>query len=146
MKTSEERIVVEQSFNLPAAEVWSAITVHERMIKWFFAEIPDFKAEVGFSTRFDVECNGRTYPHLWKITEVTENKLIRYDWRYDGYEGVAEVVFELIEGDGATTVRLTHTMVEDSDNEIPEFTRKAGLDGWTYFIQQALKGYLAPSS
>lgn len=146
MKTTEEPIVIEQSFNLPAAEVWSAITVHERMIKWFFEDIPDFKAEVGFTTVFTVTCEDRVYPHRWKITEVIEHKLIRYDWRYDGYEGVADVVFELIEGDGTTTCRVTHTMLSDSDNNIPEFQRPAGVEGWTYFIRNALKNYLASSA
>ncbi|MGB0579556.1 MAG: SRPBCC family protein [Limisphaerales bacterium] len=145
MKTTEEPIVIEQAFDLPATEVWSAITVHERMIKWFFEDIPDFRAEVGFTTLFTVTCEDRAFPHRWKITEVIENQLIRYDWRYDGYEGVADVVFELIAGDG-TTLRLTHTMVTDSDNAIPEFQRPAGVEGWTYFIQNTLKAHLAPAS
>jgi hypothetical protein len=51
-------IVVQQSFNVPKAMLWDAITKRDQMIQWFFEDIPEFKAEVGFTTQFNV-C-GRT--------------------------------------------------------------------------------------
>lgn len=146
MKTSDEPIVIEQLINAPAETVWAAITEPDRMVRWFFDNIPDFKPEVGFATRFDIECKGRRFPHLWKITAVHPGKSITYDWRYEGYEGAAAVTFELVSADEATRVRLTNRVVEDFQEGIPEFTREAGVGGWSYFIQDRLKEYLEPGS
>ena len=69
-------------------------------------------------------------------------KKISYDWRYDGYSGSSIVVFELIEEGNWTKLRLTYTVVENFPDNIPEFTRESGIEGWNYFIKQSLKQYL----
>jgi hypothetical protein len=69
-------------------------------------------------------------------------KKIVYDWRYDGYEGRVNVVFELFENDNKTLLRLTNSVVEDFSDNVPEFKRKSGLEGWKFFIQNSLKQYL----
>jgi hypothetical protein len=51
MKKGEAPVVVEQGFDRSASAVWDAITKIGEMRKWYFENIPDFKAEVGFSTR-----------------------------------------------------------------------------------------------
>jgi hypothetical protein len=33
------------------------------MRQWYFPMLPDFKAEVGFSVEFNVECEGRNFLH-----------------------------------------------------------------------------------
>ncbi len=63
MKTSEPPVVVEQSFNKSADIVWNAITKVDEMVQWFFENIPDFKAEVGFEAKFEVNTGERNFPH-----------------------------------------------------------------------------------
>jgi hypothetical protein len=52
------------------------------------------------------------------------------------------VKFELFRQDFSTRLRLTHTVTEDFPDDIPEFTRESGLQGWTYFIKESLVEYL----
>ncbi|MCS1411666.1 MAG: hypothetical protein M2R45_04867 [Verrucomicrobia subdivision 3 bacterium] len=142
MKKDEEPIVVEQAFSVPAERVWAAITKIEEMRQWYFANIPAFKAEVGFETEFNVNSGGRDFPHLWKVTEVIPQEKITYDFKFGGYAGNAYVSFELFaQGEGAT-LRVTYRVVEDMAEGIPEFERESGVAGWTYFIKQRLKAYL----
>ncbi len=44
---------------------WQAITDPEQMRQWYFPMLPDFKAEVGFSVEFNVECEGGNFLHQW---------------------------------------------------------------------------------
>jgi len=64
MKKDEAPVVVEQDFNRSVSDVWDAITKIDEMRKWYFENIPDFKAEVGFGTRFVVESGDRSFLHL----------------------------------------------------------------------------------
>lgn len=135
-------IVIEQTCPVAAETAWQAITDHSRMIQWFFADIPDFKPEVGFETEFNVNCNGRDFLHLWRITAVDPGKSITYHWAYRDIAGAANVVFEVLGNDQSATVKLTNTVTEPFPADIPDFSREAGVAGWTYFIQGALKDYL----
>ena len=60
--THSEPILVSQILAAPRAEVWAAITDPQRMREWFFEEIPEFEARVGFETRFDVQPADVVYP------------------------------------------------------------------------------------
>ena len=142
MRKDEEAIVVEQTYSAPIDAVWDAITDIELMRLWYFDNIPEFKPEVGFETQFNVRCEGRNFLHLWKITEVIPLKRIAYNWKYDGYAGDSFVVFELIEEDNSTKLRLTHQTTESFPDDIPEFRRESCLAGWTYFIKERLKEYI----
>lgn len=142
MRTDEDPIVVEQTYNAPIKTVWNAITQADQMRQWYFGNIATFEAEVGFETRFDVECVDRVFPHVWKVTEAEAPVRLVYDWSYAGYEGNSFVVFELSEHDGMTTLRLTQTATEDFSDDRAEFSREAGLEGWKWFIQDSLKAYL----
>ena len=55
------------------------------------------------------------------------------------------VVFELIEEGNQTKLRLTYTVIENFPDNIPEFTRESGIEGWSYFIKKSLKNYLDES-
>lgn len=135
-------IIVEQEFNQPKETVWKAITEFDQMIQWFFENIPDFKPEIGFNTRFNVNAGERSFLHLWEILEVVPEKRIVYDWRYKDYEGRGVVTFELSEKGGQTTLKLTNEGLESFPDDIPEFTRESCLGGWNYFIKNRLKVYL----
>ena len=142
MRTDEDPIVVEQTYDAPIAAVWNAITKADQMRQWYFGNIPAFEAEVGFETRFDVECADRVFPHVWKVTEVEPQKRLAYNWSYDGFEGDSFVVFELSDEGDATTLKLTHTTTKDFPDDGAEFTREAGLEGWKWFVEDSLKMYV----
>ena len=145
MKKGDPPVVVEQILNAPVPVVWRAISEVDQMTQWYFENIPEFKAEVGFSTRFDVENEGRVFPHLWTVTEVVSQRKLVYDWRFDGYEGDSYVVFELSDQGDRTKVTVSAHVRESFQDGIPEFTRENCTGGWKYFIQQRLKEYLEQS-
>lgn len=142
MRVDEEQVVVEETFNTSAGKVWEAITNHSQMIQWYFENIPDFKPEVGFETQFDIENEGRVFPHLWKVTEAVSNQKITYTWRFEGYTGDSYVTFDLFEEGANTRLRVSVTVLEDFPDDIPEFRRESCLGGWEYFIKNRLKEYL----
>ena len=137
-----EPIIVEQSFDASKETVWNAITERGQMIRWFFDNIPEFKAESGFQTQFNVNTGQRDFNHLWKITEAVPGEKIVYDWRYEEYPGAGTVTFELFEEGSSSRLRVTAEGIESFPQDIPEFTRESGQSGWEYFIQGNLKRYL----
>ena len=143
MRSDDAPVVVEQTYNAPVQTVWNAITELDQMRQWYFDNIPSFKPEVGFTTRFDVKSEDRIFPHVWTVTEVEPMKLIKYDWRFEGYPGDSFVVFELSTQDDATTLKLTHEVRESFPDDIPEFERESCVAGWTYFIKERLRDFLA---
>lgn len=142
MKTNEEPIIVEQTINKTVDIIWNAITDINQMRQWYFDNIPSFKPEVGFETRFNVQSHSRNFLHIWKVTEVIPMKIIKYNWRYDGYFGDSLVTFELFKQNSSTLLRLTHIVNEDFPDDIPEFSRESGLQGWKYFIKECLVEFL----
>ena len=135
-------IVVEQQFNQPVYQVWAAITERDKMVSWFFDNIPDFKAEVGFETSFDVHSGNRVFRHLWKIIEVVIPSKIVYHWSYPDFVGEGIVTFNLVEIQNGSLLRLTNEGLHTFPDDIPEFTRESCLGGWKYFINGNLKNYL----
>lgn len=142
MLVSDQPILVEQSFNVSAQEVWEAITQQDQMIQWFFENIESFIPQVGFKTQFVVHSGERTFTHLWEIIEVEPIKKIVYDWRYKEYAGAGKVVFELILQNGGTKLSLTNLVIENFPQDVPEFKRESCIGGWDYFIKDRLKTYL----
>lgn len=135
-------VVVEQDFNSSKEELWKAITKIGQMRKWYFDNIPDFKAEVGFETEFNVQSGSRDFRHQWNVTEVVPKEKIVYDWKYAGYEGDLTVSFELFGHDGQVKLRLTAIGIESFPQDIPEFKRESCKAGWEYFIKESLTDYL----
>ncbi len=142
MRVDEQPIVVEQTFDCSVSELWNALTDINEMLEWYFDNIPDFRAVVGFHVEFDVDAAGRVFPHVWDVTEVIQEEKLVYGWRFGGYKGHSVTSFELSGDDQASSVRLTCTTLEDFDDDIEEFKRESGLAGWTYFLEQQLKTYL----
>lgn len=143
MQTTDEPIIVEQTFNTSIETVWNAITDIEQMHKWYFSNIPDFKPEVGFETQFSIENEGRTFLHKWKVTEAIPRKLIKYSWEFEEYTGKSTTAFELFKKDNSTLLRLTVDVLKDFPDDIPEFKRESCIAGWKYFLKNRLKDYLS---
>jgi len=142
MNVSSEPIIVEQSFNASRETVWRAITERDQMINWFFDNIPDFRADVGFETRFEVDSGQRHFSHLWKITDAVPEQRLVYEWRYEEYSGTGTVTFELFEDGDGSLLRVTNEGLESFPQDVPEFARESCEGGWKYFIQDNLKRYL----
>jgi len=134
-------IIVEQTFDAPIAVVWRAITDKDQMRQWFFEPMAEFEPEIGFVTRFKVHCEGKDYLHVWKVTAVVPQKLIAYQWRYDGYPGDSIVTWELREEGDTTNLKFMHAGHETIQGD-PIFSRENGIAGWTYFVQESLKAFL----
>ena len=139
-------IIKEQEFAHAVDVVWRAITDKDLMREWYFGELDDFQPVVGFETRFEVECEGVTYPHCWKVTEVIPMKKISYLWRYDGFAGESEVSWKLSEVPAGTKLTLTHSGGETFPQDNPVFSRESGVVGWTYFLEQSLPAFLESQS
>ncbi|GAA3791173.1 hypothetical protein GCM10022271_24500 [Corallibacter vietnamensis] len=142
MKTTDENIIVSQMFSVSKSELWSVITSHEHMIHWFFEDMPSFKAEIGFKTKFNVKAPSQDFMHLWEITQLIPENEIVYNWRYEGLKGNAFVTFQLESIKKETQLIVTVNTVEDFDTSIPEFKRESCQQGWEYFIQQRLVTYI----
>ena len=142
MKITDSPVIVEQLFEKPVNLVWKAITELDQMLLWYFDTIPDFKAEVGFTTQFNVKAPSRDFLHIWEVTEVIPQKKITYNWTFKDYDGSGDVTFELFEQNSQTLLRLTNIVIEDFDDAIPEFRRESCLAGWNYFIKDRLVSFI----
>jgi uncharacterized protein YndB with AHSA1/START domain len=142
MKHSNPPIVVAQEYAVPVERLWRAITDRDEMVRWFFDNIPSFEARVGFETAFDVTSGERVFPHRWRVTRVEAPTFIAYEWSYAGYPGLAVVEWEVeATGDGIR-LALTNRVVEDFQQDVPEFRRESCVGGWEYFLKGRLRGYL----
>ena len=142
MKKTDPPVVVSVELATDRPNVWDAITNRDRMVQWFFDNIPEFKPEVGFETQFVVQPAERAFTHLWKITEVIPLAKITYHWSYLEYPGEGEVIFELTETQGGTTLKLTNGILSDFPEDVPEFNWEACEGGWNYFLRDRLASYL----
>ncbi|QIE58062.1 SRPBCC domain-containing protein [Rasiella rasia] len=138
MKTTYPPIIVTQTFPVSAETVWKAITSIDEMKQWYFEVLSSFKPKVGFETRFTVSVEDRVYPHIWKVTEVIPKQKISYQWTFDGYKGKSVTHWELSEENNKTTLKLTSEVLEPYPENIPEFERESGVEGWNYFIKKTL--------
>lgn len=142
MTRTSNPIVIRETYRAPVEVVWRAITDKEHMRKWFFDSISEFEPRPGFETQFNVHAEGEDYLHLWRVTEAVVNRRIAYDWKYPGYAGESDVVWELSESAEGTELTLTHTGVDSFPQDKAVFTREACEGGWRYFLGERLKAFL----
>ena len=145
-KTAKNQpVVVERTYNAPAARVWQAISTRDGIKNWFF-DLEDFKPEVGVDFWFDVEHEGFKYEHRCRITELVPGKKLAYTWQFKGHEGDSLVTFELFPDGKKTKLRLTHEGLETFP-KLAQFAKDKFMEGWTMFIGTELKKFVeaAPS-
>lgn len=133
--------VLERTFNARIEKVWKAITNRAEMKEWYF-NLKEFRPVVGFEFEFEGGKDDRIYLHLCQITEVVEGRKLKHSWRYDGYEGISFVTFELFEEGGKTRLRLTHEGLEKFPRTKPDFARDNFVAGWTYIIGTSLLNFV----
>jgi len=146
MKISDSPVELTFDYGVTVDRLWTALTDPGQMQQWFFANMPDFRAEEGFSTSFPVVANGRLFTHEWEIKKVEQERLLSYSWSYKEYEGMARVAFGL-KPNGASACRLDFRMTIEKDFEsgIPELELNSCLQGWNYFLGNALSAFLEGS-
>jgi uncharacterized protein YndB with AHSA1/START domain len=135
-------LIIERIFKANIKDVWRAITEKELMKQWYF-DLPEFKAEVGFTFEFTGgEEGGKQYQHRCVITEVVLEKKLTHSWCYVGYEGVSYLTFELLEIGENTKLILTHSGIETFPIDNPDFAFTNFAEGWNYIIDTALNNFL----
>lgn len=140
MKTNP--FYIERVFDTTCEKLWKAITEKDLMKLWYF-DLAEFKAEKGFKFQFIGCSNDNTqYIHLCEVTEVIPNKKLTYSWKYEGYEGISYLTFELIDLGKKTKLTLTHTGLETFPKTNPDFAPKNFEAGWNHIINIALKEYI----
>jgi uncharacterized protein YndB with AHSA1/START domain len=141
---SNAPLIIERTYNAPADMLWNALTDSTQMQQWYFP-ITVFKAQVGFEFHFEGGSEQTSYVHLCKVTDVIPGKKITYSWHYDGYPGMSYVTWELFEEGKQTRVQLTHEGLETFPQDNPDFAKKSFTEGWTYFVEKALKHFVERS-
>lgn len=134
--------VIERLLNAPVEQVWRAISERDQMEKWYF-NLADFRPEVGFEFEFTGGTEQNKYLHKCRVTKAEPNKVLAYTWRYEGYDGLSEVTWELFPQGDKTLLRLTHAGLETFPT-LGDFARSNFEAGWTYIIGTSLINYLEP--
>jgi len=135
-------VVVERTYNVPVEKVWSALTDKDEMKKWYF-DLSEFRPELGFEFRFVGQGHkGENYMHVCRITQVVPLKKLAYSWKYENYQGMSEVTFELFSEGNKTRVKVTHTGLDSFPANNPDFARESFNQGWTEILGKMLREYL----
>lgn len=133
---------IERTYNAPIAKVWEAITNKDMMKEWYF-DLEEFRAEVGFEFRFQGQGEGcDQYTHKCVVLEVEPLKKLSYSWQYVGYEGYSVVSFELTSKEDGTHLKLTHTGLESFPQNNPDLSKEGFAGGWTQLIGESLTNQL----
>lgn len=135
-------IIIEVLFPAPVNTVWQAITDPSVMKQWYF-ELPEFKADVGFEFHFVGETDGRQYLHHCRVTEAIPPKKISYTWRFEGLSGDSLVTFELRAAGNSTALKFSHAGIDTFPNDNPDITPERFEEGWTHIIGTSLKQFLS---
>ncbi|MEO6584519.1 MAG: SRPBCC domain-containing protein, partial [Ferruginibacter sp.] len=80
--------------------------------------------------------------HLCEVTEAILNSKLTYSWRYNGYNGISYVTFELFPEAMNTRLLLRHDGLESFPQENADFHKKNFVEGWHQIINIALKKYI----
>lgn len=132
----------ERIFKASRKDVWRALTEKDLMKQWYF-DLPEFKAEVGFT--FGIvggEEGGTQYEHHFEILEVIPEQKLMHTWCFVGYEGVSYLTYELFDEGENTKLVLTHSGLESFPADNPDFEYHKFEIGWNHILDNSLKNYL----
>ena len=77
---------------------------------------------------------------------MVPGQTIVYHWSYEGIPGEGLVTFDMEDHGSSSLLRVTNEGLDTFPQEIPEFSVESCMNGWMYFINQRLKGYLLEAS
>lgn len=135
-------ICVEQALECTPEQAWQALSDPIHIRQWFFEEMPDFEAKVGFQIRFDVQAETQIFDHLWEVREVDPGKSMVVSWKYPPHDGEGLVKYEVEAHDSGSLARVTCDGIETFPQDIPEFRPESCRSGWEYFLQGRLSAYI----
>lgn len=135
-------IIISHEYSATVLQLWQALTEAEQLQQWLFEPIAEFKPEVGFTTRFDVQVEGQTYVHLWEVQEVTPQSRLAYRWRYAGYDGDSTVSWDFDSSGSGSNLTLTHAGIESFPQDNAIFARETGVAAWEYLMNESLRLFL----
>ncbi len=125
---SGKTALIERTFQAPAERVFSAWTSEEVMRRWFHAEhdwetpVAEVDLRLGGNVRVVMHDPGKGESHGGggHYTEIDPPRRLAFTWTWDDDEDSRETLIELDfeEAGGATTVRLTHSNLRDSETVI----------------------------
>ncbi len=140
---NSKNIAIERLFDAPIEIVWQALTEKDLMQKWYF-NIAAFKPEEGFKFQFTGGPSPeKQYLHLCEVKEAVVQKKLSYSWRYDKYDGISLVTFELFGQGSKTLLKLTHSGIDSFPHENKDFAIGNFVEGWNYLIHTSLQAFLA---
>jgi uncharacterized protein YndB with AHSA1/START domain len=131
-------LINERMLNAPIEKVWQALTDEGQLKEWS-SYISNFKPEVGFEFRFELGPDPEhQFLHICEVTEVVENKKLTYSWRYDGYEGISYLTFELSAEGQKTKLKKTWAGLES----FPTLFTRAGFEEGSKYQLDALQKFV----
>lgn len=144
MKTIDPPVIVSATYNCKTNQLWKALTELSEMKKWYFDNIPDFKAIKGFKTKFLISNEGRNFTHNWEVTNIDPGKMIQYTWTFDEHPGQSYSKFDISKlTDSKSLLSVTSVVLENYPEGIPEFKRESCEGGWNYFLNDRLNSYFS---
>lgn len=143
MLKTEPTLTVHCDYSVSPSALWMAITNLEEMKQWYFHNIPNFQAELGFKTEFTVQSSNLTFTHQWEVKEVIKNQKLSYGWKYKEYDGDSIIHFIIEPLESGCRLTVSCEILEDFPQDIPEFKMESGRAGWSYFLKDRLTNYLA---
>ena len=142
MKANVAPIIISHKYKCDTQTLWNAITDPNEMRKWYFDALPDFRPEIGFYTSFLLINEGRKFTHQFKVLDVILGEMIQYTFSFAEYNGDGHVKFEIAEDGDSSVLTLTDIVTKPYPEDIPEFKRESGKEGWTYFLKERLEPYI----
>ena len=142
MKTSDSPIVIEKTYKVKPNILWTALTNLDEMRKWYFADLDQFKPEIGSLSKFIVNVEDRVYTHMWEVNRVIPQELISYSWQFSEHPGKSNTEFKIVKNENDSKLILTMQILADFPSNVPEFKLESCLAGWEYFLGQQLVEFL----
>lgn len=130
-------IVIQQDFPISRSILWAYLTEIKHMQQWFFAELDDFEAILGFQTAFTFKYEGKIFTHQWDIRALVPNEKLVLGWQYAEYPGDSTACFELKDTGQGCQLLLTATIIAPFP-EIKEFSQDSMKAGWTGLVSERL--------
>ncbi len=129
-------------FDVPARDLWEAITNPANFKKWYF-HIPHFTTTVGESFDF-YESEARKYLHHCTVLECEKGTKFVHSWEHPEQSKGTSVVSWLVEpiDEHHSRLILRHEGLESFADAGADFTPENYQMGWDAIIKTSLRNYL----
>lgn len=136
------RVETEMIFDVPARDLWEAITNASNFKKWYFY-IPHFSITPGDTFDF-YDSESKTHYHQCTVLECIPGKKFVHTWQHPNEsQGNSTVTWMISELDAMhSKLNLTHEGTENFADAGPSFSTENYQKGWDSIIQTSLRKYL----